>query len=197
MILPIVAYGDPVLRRKADPITAAYPQLQQLIDDMFETMYAASGIGLAAPQVGHSIRLFVVDTAAALKTRAANEGADQESAFANEKPVRRVIINAEVIEKNGTPWQYNEGCLSIPTIREDIGRPETIRIRYLDEQFRPQEEMFQGLAGRVVQHEYDHIEGILFIDYLRPLRRKLLQKKLSNISRGLVDVDYPMRFAKK
>ncbi|MCS6991787.1 MAG: peptide deformylase [Chitinophagales bacterium] len=196
MILPIVAYGDPVLRQKAQPITPDYEQLQQLIADMFETMYAASGIGLAAPQIGRNIRLFIIDTTAALKSAQESAQGETEAPFAGESPVRRVIINAEAIGKNGKLWWYNEGCLSIPTIREDVQRPDEIRIRYVDEHFQPHEETFRGLAGRVVQHEYDHLEGILFIDHLRPLRKKLLQKKLAHISRGLVEVDYPMKFPK-
>lgn len=195
MILPIVAYGDPVLRQKARPITPDFPGLQQLIADMFDTMHAASGIGLAAPQVGYNIRLIVMDTSAALK-HADEDSGSAAARFAGEQPVRRVLINARVINKNGTPWFYNEGCLSIPSVREDVQRPDEIRLQFLDENFQQQEETFRGLAGRVAQHEYDHIEGILFIDHLRPLRRKLLQRKLANISRGLVEVDYPMRFPK-
>jgi peptide deformylase len=196
MTLPIIAYGDPVLRKKAQPIDASYADLQTLITNMFETMHEASGVGLAAPQVGRSIRLFVVDTTEALKTLKEDQE-ENEYNFKEEQPVRRIFINAQTISKNGTPWIYNEGCLSIPKIREDIERPDEIHIRYLDENFQPHEETFKGLAGRVIQHEYDHIEGVLFTDYLKPLKKKLLKKKLENISKGQVEVDYRMKFPKK
>src|SRR6266480_7703489 len=168
MILPIFAYGDSVLRKKAAEITPDYEGLKELIADLQETMRSASGIGLAAPQVGKSIRLFIVDTVTALKHIA--EDTDQkENRFKGETGIQRVFINAKQVHKNGTPWAYNEGCLSIPKIREDIERPEEIVLEYLDENFRPHKETFTGLAGRVVQHEFDHIEGVLFVDYLKPL----------------------------
>jgi peptide deformylase len=193
MILPIIAYGDLMLRRKAVEITADYPGLKEFLDDMQETMHSASGIGLAAPQVGKSIRLFIIDTVTALKH--IREDADKkDNRFMNEEGIQRVFINAKEVHKNGTPWQYNEGCLSIPKIREDIERPEEITLEYLDENFHPRIETFKGLAGRVVQHEYDHIEGILFVDYLKPLKKRLIKKKLDNISKGIVDVDYKMKF---
>ena len=193
MILPIIAYGDSMLRKKAAEIATDYPGLKQLIDDMQETMHSASGIGLAAPQVGKSVRLFIIDTVTALKH--IREDADKkDNRFMNEEGIQRVFINAKQVHKNGTPWPYNEGCLSIPKIREDIERPEEITLEYLDENFQPRKETFTGLAGRVVQHEYDHIEGILFVDYLKPLKKRLLKKKLDNISKGIVDVDYKMKF---
>jgi peptide deformylase len=192
MILPIVAYGDGVLRKRASEINPDYPGLEQLIADMFETMQSASGIGLAAPQIGRSIRLFVVDTETAIKHFKEDE--EEESPFRNETGIRRIFINAKAVNKNGNPFSYNEGCLSIPKIREDINRPGEITLEYLDETFRPHRETFKGLAGRVIQHEYDHIEGVLFIDYLKPLKKRLIKKKLENISRGEVEVDYKMKF---
>jgi peptide deformylase len=192
MILPIVAYGDGVLRRRASDITPEYEGLEQLISDMFETMYSASGIGLAAPQVGRSIRLFVVDTETALKHF--EEDKEEKNPFNGEEGIRRIFINAKAVNKNGSPFSYNEGCLSIPKIREDIDRPGEITIEYVDEKFQPHRETFKGLAGRVIQHEYDHIDGVLFIDYLKPLRKRLIKKKLESISKGEVEVDYKMKF---
>jgi peptide deformylase len=192
MILPIVAYGDGVLRKRASDITPEYEGLEQLISDMFETMHSASGIGLAAPQVGRSIRLFVVDTETALKHF--EEDKEEKNPFKGEEGIRRIFINAKALNKNGSPFSYNEGCLSIPKIREDIDRPGEITIEYLDEKFQPHRETFKGLAGRVIQHEYDHIDGVLFIDYLKPLRKRLIKKKLESISKGEVEVDYKMKF---
>lgn len=196
MILPIHAYGDSVLRKKAAEITPDYEGLKELIADLQETMHSASGIGLAAPQVGKSIRLFIVDTVTALK-HIAEDTEQKENRFKGETGIQRIFINARQIHKNGTPWPYNEGCLSIPKIREDIERPEEITLEYLDENFRPHRETFTGLAGRVIQHEYDHIEGVLFVDYLKPLKKRLIKKKLDNISKGIVDVDYKMKFPQK
>jgi peptide deformylase len=195
MILPILAYGDSVLRKKAADITPVYEGLQQLITDMEETMHSASGIGLAAPQIGRSIRLFIVDTETAIKIL--EEEKDDENQFKGEKFIKRVIINAKAVNKNGKPFSYNEGCLSIPKIREDIERPSEITLEYVDENFKKHKETFKGLAGRVVQHEYDHIEGVLFVDYLKPLKKRLIKKRLENISRGIVDVDYKMKFPSK
>ena len=197
MILPIVAYGDPVLRKKAADITKDYDGLGKLIEDMFETMRSASGIGLAAPQIGRSIRLFIVDTETALKHIAEDLQKDEEHPFKGETGIRRIFINARTVQKDGTPWLYNEGCLSIPKIREDIERPDEITLEYLDANFQPRRETFTGLAGRVVQHEYDHIEGILFVDYLKPLKKRLIKKKLDQISKGLVDTDYKMKYPNK
>lgn len=194
MILPIVAYGDPVLRKKASDIKPDYPGLKQLIEDLFETMHAASGIGLAAPQVGHSIRLFIIDTVAVLKNL---DEEDKNHDFKGEKGVKQVFINARAVDKDGEPWLYNEGCLSIPKIREDIQRPDELTLEYLDENFTRHRKTFDGLAGRVIQHEYDHIDGILFTDHLKPLKRRLLKKKLENISKGMVEVDYRMKFPMK
>jgi len=195
MILPIHAYGDPVLRRKAADIDPSYDGLEQLIADMLETMHSASGIGLAAPQIGKSIRLFVMDTETALKHL--EEDKEDENPFKGETGIKRIIINARAVNKNGSPFEYNEGCLSIPKIREDVVRPSEITLEYVDENFKPHKETFKGLAGRVAQHEYDHIDGVLFVDYLKPLKKRLIKKRLENISKGEVEVDYKMKFPLK
>lgn len=189
MILPIVAYGDPVLRKKCEPIEQDHPELNGLIENMWETMYQASGVGLAAPQVGLPIRVFMVDT---------TPFGDDEDLEAEEREMlgsfKRVFINAEMEEETGEPWAFNEGCLSIPDIREDVSRKEQITLSYLDTDFKPHKETFNGILARVIQHEYDHIEGILFTDKLSSLKKRLLKGRLSNISKGKVDVDYRMRF---
>jgi len=183
MKYPIVAYGDPVLRRKATSIEPEeYPHIKELVDNMFETMYGARGVGLAAPQVGLSMRLFVVDA----------------SVFDDEEPelknFKKAFINACILEESGEEWTFNEGCLSIPDIREDISRKPVVKLSYYDENWKHHEETFNGMAARVIQHEYDHIEGKLFTDKLNPLRKRLIEKKLNNISKGVVDVDYRMKF---
>jgi peptide deformylase len=182
MILPIVAFGNPVLKQKAQEISADYPHLNDLISNMFQTMYTANGVGLAAPQVGLSIRLFVIDA----------------TPFADEEPLlkgyKKAFINAQIIEETGDTWSFNEGCLSIPGIREDVIRQKEILIRYQDENFNTVEEKISGILARVIQHEYDHIEGILFTDRISTLRKTLLRSKLSNITRGQVKVDYRMKF---
>lgn len=190
MILPIVAYGDPVLKREGAEIDENYPNLLKLIEDMFETMYAASGVGLAAPQIGKSIRLFIVD---------ASPFANEDDEEIDEKAVglenfKKVFINPIIEEENGEDWAFQEGCLSIPGIREDVYRQEKINISYYDENFKFHEEEFTGYAARVIQHEYDHVDGILFTDHLPPLKKRLLTKKLKNISKGDVPVDYKMKF---
>lgn len=187
MILPIVAYGDPVLKKVADDITPEYPNLKELIDNMFETMYNAQGVGLAAPQIGKSIRLFVIDA-----TPFAEEG---EEDFEVLKEFKKVFINAHIVSEDGDEWAFNEGCLSIPDIREDVFRKPNLKLRYMDENWVQHEEDFSGLAARVIQHEYDHIDGILFTDHLSPLRRRMIQGRLSNISKGKIRVDYRMKFA--
>lgn len=189
MTLPIVAYGDPVLRKTAKTIDTEYPELELLISNMWETMYKASGVGLAAPQIGLPIRLFVIDTA----PFAEDEDFTEEEQ-AQLKDFKRVFINAQMLEEQGSNWSFNEGCLSIPDIREDVSRKDTITIRYLDEKFKEHTETFNGLLARVIQHEYDHIEGVLFTDKLSSLKRRLLKGKLTNISKGNIVVDYKMRF---
>ena len=189
MTLPIVAYGDPVLRKTGKDIDKDYPDLDQLISNMWETMYKANGVGLAAPQIGRAIRLFVVDADPFSEDEDLPE-AEREML----KDFKRVFINAEILEEEGKNWSFNEGCLSIPDIREDVSRKKTITIRYLDENFKEHTETFDGLLARVIQHEYDHIEGILFTDKLSSLKRRLLKGKLTNISKGNIVVDYKMRF---
>jgi len=182
MKLPIIAYGDPVLKRKGVEIDSDYPELQGLIANMFETMYGAHGVGLAAPQIGLSIRLFVID---------ASPFAEDESSL---KDFKKVFINAAMVEESGEKWLFNEGCLSIPEVREDVSRCPDIRIRYFDENWVQHEERFTGLAARIIQHEYDHIEGKLFTEKLSPLRKAMIKSKLEAISRGQVSVDYKMKF---
>jgi len=189
MILPIIAYGDPVLRKKGSSITQEYSGLNDLISNMWETMYQASGVGLAAPQVGLPIRLFMVDTSPFGEDEELEE--QERSLLGNFKGV---FINAQMEEESGDPWAFNEGCLSIPDIREDVTRKKHICIHYLDENFEPHTDRFDGILARVIQHEYDHIEGILFTDKLSSLKRRLLKGRLANIAKGKVDVDYRMRF---
>lgn len=188
MKLPIVAYGDPILRKKAAEIDEDYPNLKQLISDMFETMYAARGVGLAAPQVGLPIRLFVIDASPFAEDDEDGEG---DPAL---KDFKKVLINPIIIEEKGEKWSFNEGCLSIPDINEDIIRPSQVVINYLDEDFEEHEVELSGLAARVVQHEYDHIEGKLFVDKLSPLKKAMLKGKLEAISKGMVQVGYKMKF---
>jgi peptide deformylase len=190
MILPIVAYGHPVLRKLAKDITPDYPNLPKLIADMWETMYASSGVGLAAPQVNRDIRLFVVDTLQMFQ----NMDEEDKEAFPGDGGIKAVFINAHIEELDGEEWQYNEGCLSIPKIREDIYRQETVTLRYQDEQFNEHIKTFDGLSARVILHEYDHIEGKLFIDHISALKRKLMKGRLNDISKGKIQVDYKMMF---
>lgn len=197
MILPIVAYGDPVLRKMGVDIEKDYAGLDQLIADMFDTMNNALGVGLAAPQVGRAIRLFIVDTKPFTERDEDDEEDDDEFTAEERKQLeafRRVFINARILEETGEEWAFNEGCLSIPKIREDVYRKPKVRIRYVDEHFKEHEEVFEGLIARVIQHEYDHIEGKLFTDRVSPLRRRLLAGKLNDISKGKVKIGYKMRF---
>lgn len=196
MILPIIAYGDPVLRKKAVDITKDYPSLSQLIANMFETMENAKGVGLAAPQVGVSIRLFIIDTAPYIRDDN-EEDEEEEKDEEGLKNFRKIFINAHIVKEDGEKWKFNEGCLSIPTIREDVERQPELRIRYVDENFTEHEETYSGIKARIIQHEYDHIDGILFTDRINPLRKRLLKRKLSDISKGLVDVAYKMKFPVK
>lgn len=190
MILPIVAYGHPVLRKIAADITAGYPQLDKFIEDMWETMYASNGVGLAAPQVNKDIRLFVVDTLQMFNGM--NE--EEQKEYPDAPGLKAVFINAHIAELEGDEWPYNEGCLSIPKIREDIYRQESVTLNYVDEHFQQQTKTFAGLTARVILHEYDHIEGKLFIDHISALKRKLLKGKLNDITKGKVNVDYKMMF---
>jgi peptide deformylase len=190
MIFPIVAYGAPVLRKVSKDITPGYPGLSTLIEDMWETMYASSGVGLAAPQINKDIRLFVMDSQQIFE----HLEEDEKDLYPDGPGVKKVFINAHIVSLEGEEWAYNEGCLSIPKIREDIMRAEKVTIKYVDENFEPHTDTFNGITARVILHEYDHIEGKLFIDYLKPLRRKLLQGKLNDISKGKTKVDYKMIF---
>jgi peptide deformylase len=191
MLLPIIAYGHPVLKRKAEVINKDYPKLLELIDDMFETMYNANGVGIAAPQIGLSIRLFIVDT---------NPFSEDESLSDEErsqlKSFKKIFINPEILDQNGDEWSFEEGCLSIPHIRESVFRQESIKIQYFDENFTKHIESYNGLLARVIQHEYDHIEGILFTDKLSSFKKQLLKKKLLKISSGKLSFDYEMQFFK-
>ena len=195
MILPIVAYGHPVLRKVAGDIDEHYPNLDKLIEDMWETMYASNGVGLAAPQVNRDIRLFVMDSAQIFANM--DEDEKKEDSYPDAPGIKQVFINAHIVEEHGEDWPYNEGCLSIPKIREDIYRAEEVTIDFMDEHFRQQRKTFNGVTGRIILHEYDHIDGKLFIDYISPLKRKLLKRKLDDISKGNVSVDYKMSFPKK
>lgn len=183
MILPIVAYGDPVLKKRAADIEKSYPDILGLISNMFDTMYESNGVGLAAPQIGLSIRLFVIDG----------------SPFEEDevKDFKQVFINAVIKEEKGDDWKFNEGCLSIPGVREDVIRKKILHIEYLDENWKQHKRTFSGLSARIIQHEYDHIEGILFTDRISPFRKRILKNKLIDISKGIVDVDYKMRFQLK
>ncbi|GMN09452.1 peptide deformylase [Croceitalea sp. MTPC9] len=189
MILPIIAYGDPVLRKKAKEISQEHSKLKELLINMWETMYNANGVGLAAPQVGLPIRLFLVDT---------TPFSDDEDLTEEEQKAlngfKKVFINARIEEESGEEWAFNEGCLSIPDIREDVNRKDTIKITYQDENFKSHTETYDGLLARVIQHEYDHIEGILFTDKLSSLKKRLLKNRLEKISKGKINIEYKMRF---
>ncbi|MFO7615509.1 MAG: peptide deformylase [Bacteroidales bacterium] len=183
MILPIVAYGDPVLKTRARDIEKDYPELPSLLENMWETMHNAQGVGLAAPQIGLPIRIFIVD---------ASPFEEDEEAL---KDFKKVFINARIVEQSGQEWLFNEGCLSFPDLREDIYRKSKIKIQYLDENFESHEEEYDGLAARIIQHEYDHIEGIVMIDRISPLKRRLIKGKINNIVKGVVKPGYKMKFA--
>lgn len=185
MILSIYAYGQPVLKKVAEDINPDYPALKELIENMWETMYHANGVGLAAPQIGLSVRLFVIDTIQTM------EKGKEAMGF------KKVFINAHKVEETGDLKPYEEGCLSIPDIRGDVDRPQIIRLQYLDENFEPHDDIFTGINARVIQHEYDHIDGILFVEHLKPLKKQLIRRKLENIKKGKVQADYKMKFAVK
>jgi len=185
MILPIVAYGHPTLRRIAGEIDPDYPGLDELIENMFETMYHSEGVGLAAPQVNHGIRLFIIDAS------------PYEMDNPELKGFRKVFINPHIIEESGEEVVFNEGCLSIPKIREDVLRKPRIRIQYRDREFKPHDEIYEGIPARIIQHEFDHLEAKLFVDRINPLRKMLLKKKLADITNGNIEVDYKMIFPGK
>lgn len=191
MILPVVAYGDPILRVVCKDIDKDYPQLEKLIADMWETMYASNGVGLAGPQINRDIRIFTVDSAQLFENA---DDDDEVHDFDDAPGIKQVFINAHIQNLEGKEWAYNEGCLSIPKIREDVTRPEKVTMTYMDENFVEHTKTFTGITARIIQHEYDHIEGKLFIDYMKPLKRKLLAGKLKDISKGKVRVDYRMKF---
>lgn len=183
MIYPIVAYGDPVLKREGEDLEFGDEKVKELVADMYETMYQANGVGLAAPQIGKGLRIFIVDGGSMLE--------DENETF------KQAFINPTIVEEDGDDWDFEEGCLSIPGIHETVTRPEKLTIHYFDENWNEHEEDFEGVKARIIQHEYDHIEGILFTDHLSSLKRKLLKKKLANISKGQVHVSYRMKFPSK
>jgi len=187
MILPIVAYGDPVLRKEGKEIQKDDDSIPKLIENMFETMYNAQGVGLAAPQIGKSLRLFVIDGGPLLE-----DDEDEQ-----DKEFKKVFINPQILDEQGDEWAFEEGCLSIPSIREDVYRFDQLTIRYFDQDWKEHTETYEGLKARIIQHEYDHIEGVLFTDYLPPLKKRLLKRKLENISKGKIDMRYKMKFPKK
>ncbi len=192
MILPIVAYGSPILRKVCADITPEYPGLEKLIADMTETMYNSNGVGLAAPQINKEIRLFVLDSEQIF----ANQEEDERGTYADEPGVKGVFINAHIVQLEGDEWAYNEGCLSIPKIREDVVRQESVTLDFVDENFKPHRKTFNGLTARIILHEYDHLDGKLFIDYISPLKKTLLRRKLDDITKGKMNVDYRMVFPK-
>lgn len=196
MILPIVLYGHPVLRKVAEPIEKNYEGLNQLIKDMFDTMNNANGVGLAAPQIGKSIRLFIVDTSPFAES--SNDDEDEDDEFTAEEKLqliafKKIFINAKLINEDGEEWKFREGCLSIPNIREDVSRKPVIKIEYHDEHFKKHTEKYEGIIARVIQHEYDHIEGKLFTDSISPFKRKLIAGKLADISKGKVSANYKVK----
>lgn len=186
MILPIVAYGSPILRKRAQEIDAKHPDLEKLLADMWETMYYSSGVGLAAPQINKSVRVFVMDSLQIFE----NLEPEEKDEYPGDEGIKQVFINPKIVEFHGEDWPYNEGCLSIPKVREDVHRPYDVTLEWVDENFAPHKQTFTGITARVIQHEYDHLEGKLFIDYLNPLKRRLLKGKLLDISKGKIKMDY-------
>ena len=197
MILPIVAYGDPILKREAEEIDKNYPELDVLIADMYETMYNASGIGLAAPQIGKSIRLFIVDGTSFVEDDEDDDDDEADIRTKGMETFKKVFINPIIEEESGEEWGFREGCLSIPDFREEVFRKEKVLISYYDQNWELKEETYEGYSARIIQHEYDHLEGVLFTDHLSPLKKRLITKRLSNISKGVVKVDYKMKFPAK
>jgi peptide deformylase len=192
MKLPIVAYGSPILRKVAVEITADYEGLSKLIEDMWETMYDSNGVGLAAPQINKSIRIFIMDSEQIFE----NQEEDEKGLYPDEPGVKGIFINAKIVNLSGEKWSYNEGCLSIPKVREDVMRYQSVTINYLDEHFNPQTKTFIGLSARIILHEFDHLEGKLFIDHITALKRTLLKRKLEDISKGKIKMDYRMIYEK-
>ena len=191
MILPVIGYGNPILKRKSKEITGSYPDLKELISNMYDTMYSAKGVGLAAPQIGKSIKIFIIDTSPFLKID------DDEIKDYEVSSVKQTFINPTILDETGEFWSFEEGCLSIPHIREEVKRKSFIKIEYYDENFNYRKDDFSGVVARVIQHEYDHIQGILFTDKLTSFKKRLLKSKLNNIEKGNVDIDYLMDFYKK
>ena len=191
MILPVIGYGNPILKRKSKEITGSYPNLKELISNMYDTMYSAKGVGLAAPQIGKSIKIFIIDTSPFLKID------DDEIKDYEVSSVKQTFINPTILDETGEFWSFEEGCLSIPHIREEVKRKSVIKIEYYDENFNYRKDDFSGIVARVIQHEYDHIQGILFTDKLTSFKKRLLKSKLNNIEKGDVDIDYLMEFYKK
>jgi len=191
MILPVVAYGTPILKKVGEEIDENYKDLDKLLENMFETMYEASGVGLAAPQINKSIRLFIVDASPFAEVE---EGEEPDPMAEGLDGFKKVFINPIIEEESGEEWPFAEGCLSIPKIREDVMRKPNIKISYYDENWDFKEEEYSGYAARIIQHEYDHVEGVLFTDYLSPLKKRMLKKKLVNISKGDIEVPYRMKF---
>ena len=182
MVLPIIAFGSPILRKVCDEITEDYQNLDSLIENMWVTMYNSKGVGLAAPQINKSIRLFLIDTSPFIE-----EGVE-------ENPVKKIFINPSILNEEGDFWSFNEGCLSIPEVREDVKRKSIITIKYQNDKFEWFTDTFDGLTARVIQHEYDHIQGKLFIDYISPLRKRMIKRKLNDIAKGNINVNYKMKF---
>lgn len=193
MIYPIIAYGDPILRKVTRPVEQGEADIKAIAENMFETMYNASGVGLAAPQVGLDIRIFVVD-GSPMAGDDEEEGDDEPLEHPELVGFKKVFINPQILEESGEPWAFEEGCLSIPGLRADVLRPAEVKIRYQDTDFNTYEEVFTGIAARIIQHEYDHLEGKLFVDYLPALKKQMIKKRLTNISKGIVDADYKMKF---
>ena len=191
MILPVIGYGNPILKRKSKEITGSYPDLKKLISNMYDTMYSAKGVGLAAPQIGKSIKIFIIDTSPFLKID------DDEIKDYEVSSVKQTFINPTILDETGEFWSFEEGCLSIPHIREEVKRKSFIKIEYYDENFNYRKDDFSGIVARVIQHEYDHIQGILFTDKLTSFKKRLLKSKLNNIEKGNIDIDYLMDFYKK
>ena len=192
MILPIVAYGSPVLRKDTEEIEEG-SDIKELISNMFETMYASSGVGLAGPQIGESLRIFIVDASPFSEPEEGQKPSNEQLKL---KDFKKVFINPIIEDEKGTEWPFSEGCLSIPGIREEVTRKPKVSISYFDENWTFHEETYEGIAARIIQHEYDHIEGVLFTDHLNPFKRRLLKRKLDDISKGIVDIDYKMKFPK-